>query len=105
MKSIGQTLIGPFGEAWMPAIAGSAFVVPLLFFVWMLTVIPRPSSMDESHRQERTVMNRSERWRYLRKFAWGLSPIIIVYLLANIIRSIRGDFARVTPNLNFGSAC
>lgn len=94
MKSIGQTLIGPFGEAWMPAIAGSAFVIPLLFFVWMLTMIPRPSNADESHRQARTVMNRSERWRYLRKFAWGLSPIIIVYLLANIIRSIRGDFAR-----------
>ncbi len=94
MKSLGQTLIAPFGEAWMPAIAGSVFVLPLLLFVWMLTQIPRPSHADEFHRQARTIMSRSDRWHYLRKYAWGLSPIIIVYLLANILRSIRGDFAR-----------
>ncbi len=94
MKSIGQALIEPVGEDWMPAVAGSLFVIPLLFFVWMLTMIPQPSLADESHRQARTVMRRTERWSYLTKYAWGLSPIIIVYLLANIIRSIRGDFAR-----------
>jgi hypothetical protein len=94
MKSVGQTLIAPFGESWMPAVAGSVFILPLLFFVWMLSQIPRPSQADESHRQVRTVMNGSDRWTYLRRYAWGLSPIIIVYLLANIIRSIRGDFAR-----------
>ena len=94
MKSVGQTLITPFGEAWMPAVAGSVFIFPLLFFVWMLSQIPRPNHADESQRQIRTVMSRSDRWAYLQKYAWGLSPIIIVYLLANIIRSIRGDFAR-----------
>lgn len=94
MKSIGQTLIEYLGEAWMPATAGALFTVPMLFFVWMLTAIPRPSQEDESCRQARIVMRKADRWRYLRKFAWGLSPIIIVYLLANIIRSIRGDFAR-----------
>ena len=94
MKSLGQTLIAPFGETWMPAVAGTVFVIPLLFFVWMLTQIPRPSQADESHRQVRTVMRRADRWHYLIKYAWGLSPIIIVYLLTNIIRSIRGDFAR-----------
>ena len=94
MKSVGQSLIGYCGEAWMPAFAGSVFVIPLLLFVWMLTQIPRPSHADESHRQTRTVMNRSDRWHYLRKYAWGLTPIITVYLLANILRSIRGDFAR-----------
>ncbi len=94
MKSIGQMLIAPFGEAWMPAVAGTVFVIPLLLFVWMLTQIPLPSLADESHRQVRTVMLRADRWHYLVKYAWGLTPIIIVYLLANIIRSIRGDFAR-----------
>lgn len=94
MKSIGQSLIATFGEAWMPAAAGCIFVVPLLAFVWMLTQIPRPSVADENNRQVRTVMNRTDRWHYLRKYAWGLSPIILVYLLASILRSIRGDFAR-----------
>jgi len=94
MKSVGQSFIAFSGEAWMPALAGSVFVIPLLFFVWMLTQIPRPSRADESHRQSRTVMNRSDRWFYLRKYAWGLTPIIMVYLLANMLRSIRGDFAR-----------
>ena len=94
MKSVGQSFISIAGEAWMPALAGTVFVIPLLFFVWMLTQIPRPSHADESQRQTRTVMNRSDRWHYLRKYAWGLTPIITVYLLANILRSIRGDFAR-----------
>ena len=94
MKSIGQSLLGSFGEFWMPAAAGSIFLVPLLFFVWMLTQIPRPSSLDESQRQVRTVMYRADRWYYFRKYAWGLSPIILVYLLTSILRSIRGDFAR-----------
>ena len=39
-------------------------------------------------------MNRSDRWLYLRNHIWGLAPIITVYLLANVLRSIRGDFAR-----------
>lgn len=78
----------------MPAIAGAVFVIPLLYFVWMLTQIPRPSQADESHRQVRTVMRRTDRWHYLSKYAWGRSPVIIVYLSANIIQSIRGDFAR-----------
>jgi len=94
MKSVGQSFIAYSGEAWMPALAGSVFVIPLLFFVWMLTQIPRPSLADESQRQTRTIMSRSDRWFYLRKYAWGLTPIIAVYLLANVLRSIRGDFAR-----------
>jgi len=64
MKSVGQTLITPFGEAWMPAVAGSVFILPLLFFVWMLAQIPRPSHADESQRQIRTVMSQSDRWAY-----------------------------------------
>lgn len=94
MKSVGQSLIATCGEDWMPAVAGSVFALPLCVFVWMLTQIPRPSQADESHRQVRTVMGGAARWQYLRKYLWGLTPIIVVYLLANILRSIRGDFAR-----------
>lgn len=94
MKSIGQELLKSFGESWMPAAAGSIFIVPLLIFVWMLTQIPHPSQADEHNRQARTIMDGKSRWQYLRKYALGLSPIILVYLLANILRSIRGDFAR-----------
>lgn len=94
MKSIGQEMLKSFGEAWMPAAAGSIFVIPLLVFVWMLARIPQPNAMDEHNRQARTVMDGKSRWDYLRRFALGLTPIIIVYLLANILRSIRGDFAR-----------
>ncbi len=94
MKTIGQSLVASMGESWMPATAGAVFIVPLLFFVWMLAQIPRPTHVDEAQRQARTTMDSAQRWRYFRRYAWGLLPIIFVYLLATILRSIRGDFAR-----------
>lgn len=94
MKSIGQLLIPVVGEFAMPAVAGACFVPPLLLCVWMLSRIPRPDAADERQRQPRVTMDRAARLDYLRRYGIALAPIVLIYLFATILRSVRGDFAR-----------
>jgi len=93
-KSVGASLL-EFGvsESWMPSIAGLLFLPPLVFFVWMLTRVPQPSSSDVAERTERVPMNGAERWRFFTRYAAGLTFLLLAYLLITILRSIRADFA------------
>jgi len=94
MKSIGGYLLNAgCPEPWMPALAGALYVLPLGLFVWMLSVIPRPSVADEAARSVRQPIDRKQRLEFLRKYGWGLFPIVGIYLLTTILRSFRGDFA------------
>jgi hypothetical protein len=94
MKSVGEFLLQKgVSQYWMPAGAGALFVIPLVICVTMLSCIPRPSKKDEAERSERTPLNRRERWAFLREYGLVLVPIIVVYLLATVLRSIRGDFS------------
>ncbi len=77
----------------MPAVAGSLFIVPLTICVYMLSKVPPPSSSDSLHRSERVTLDRDQRWALLRRFAVGLVPLTILYLLVTILRSVRADFA------------
>lgn len=93
-KSVGALLLqAGVPEFWMPFAAGLLFLPPLLGFAWMLTRIPAPSAQDVALRSERTPMNGGERWRLFRRYAPGLSLVILVYLLITILRSVRADFA------------
>jgi hypothetical protein len=94
-RSVGAYLLqAGVSEHWMPFTAGLLFVPPLLLFTWMLTRIPRPSRQDVAARSERTPMNGAERWSFFRRYAAGLTMLVLVYLLITILRSVRGDFAR-----------
>ncbi len=93
MKSLGKSFVPGVGEEWMPVTTGAIFILPLCLFVWMLSRIPRPNHQDQVHRQIRTTLSKADRWNYLRRYGWGLLPIIVIYLLATIMRSMRGDFA------------
>jgi hypothetical protein len=64
-----------------------------MLFTWMLTRIPRPSRQDVAARSERAPMNRAERRDLFRRYALGLTLIVLVYLLITILRSVRADFA------------
>src|SRR5262249_18658496 len=49
-KSAGAWLLSRgISERWMPSAAGVLFLLPLLFFVWMLTPIPSPRDDDVAH--------------------------------------------------------
>jgi hypothetical protein len=94
-KSAGAFLLdAQVSEYWMPFLAGLLFVPPLLLFTWMLARIPRPSRQDVAARSERTPMNGAERWDFFRRYAAGLTLLVLVYLLITILRSVRADFAR-----------
>ncbi len=93
-KSVGTWLLGQgVGDRWMPALAGLAFVPPLLTFVWMLSRIPPPDRVDVALRSERNAMSRVDRSRLVRRHGTGLFLIVSAYFLVTIARSIRADFA------------
>jgi hypothetical protein len=93
-KSVGTWLLNhDIPEDWMPSVAGALFLLPLGLCVAMLAQIPPPTHRDTHARAERSTMNRADRWALLRCYAWGLVPIIVIYLVVTILRSIRADFA------------
>lgn len=93
-KSAGAALLqAGVSEFWMPFLSGLLFTPPLLFFSWMLSRIPRPSSLDVAARSERAPMSRAERWAFFRRYATGLTLLILMFLLITILRSVRADFS------------
>lgn len=93
-KSLGTWLLQrQIPEDWMPALAGALFLVPLSVCVWMLARIPPPGEADVAARAARYPMNREERWRFLRRYGFGILMLVIVYLLVTVLRSVRADFA------------
>jgi hypothetical protein len=94
VKSAGAALLQVgVSEYWMPSLTGLLFVPPLLLFTWMLTRIPQPSAQDVAARSERAPMNGVERRDFFRRYAVGLTLLVLVYLLITILRSVRADFA------------
>jgi hypothetical protein len=93
-KSVGASLL-EYGvsEAWMPFTAGLLFVPFLLFFAWMLTRVAAPSVHDVAARSARTPMTAAERRRFFRRYAVGLTLVVLVFLLITVLRSVRSDFA------------
>ena len=93
-KSVGTVLLNiGVTENWMPFVAGGVFVVPTLIFIAMLSRVPKPSIADVTSRSERSPMQKSDRWNFFLKFAPGLTGIILIYLFATLMRSVRADFA------------
>tara|TARA_A100001391_G_scaffold195868_1_gene173682 strand:- start:3992 stop:5371 length:1380 start_codon:yes stop_codon:yes gene_type:complete len=95
VKSVGRSLISSHGidTFWMPCLTGFIFVVPLLFFVWMLSQIPPPSPTDEALRCKRSPMDRRQRRQFWRRHAGGLTGLLSIYVLLTLVRSLRDDFA------------
>ena len=95
VKSVGASLIQDYqvSEFWMPVITGFLFVPPLLLFVFMLKQIPRPNQHDVLHRSVRTPMDGKARWELFWRHRWGLSALVLIYLLLTIGRTIRDDYA------------
>ncbi|QDV27805.1 DUF5690 family protein [Aureliella helgolandensis] len=93
-KSVGKALleagVPPF---WMPSAAGALFLLPLLVFVWMLQQIPLPDEADKQARSERLPLTSQERRAFFMRHAWGLTPLLMMFLLVTVLRSIRSDFA------------
>jgi hypothetical protein len=93
-KSVGKALLDAgVSQFWMPAAAGGLFLLPLVGFVWMLNQIPQPTVADVAARSERTPLTSAERHAFFHRYAWGLTPLLAMFLLVTVLRSIRSDFA------------
>ncbi|MVM35191.1 hypothetical protein GO755_34525 [Spirosoma sp. HMF4905] len=93
-KSIGAMLLSwGISENWMPFLAGLIFMVPILVCIGMLSVVPLPSAADIEKRSARLPMTGADRTYFFRKYMPGLLGIILIYLFATLLRSIRADFA------------
>ena len=93
-KSVGINILNwGISETWMPFFAGLIYVIPLLFFVWMLTQIPKPSQQEIADRSEREPMSQSDRLQVVKQLWPGILSISLLYLCASLLRGIRSDFA------------
>lgn len=93
-KSVGKALLeAGVSHFWMPATVGLIFSIPLLIFVWMLTQIRQPTVADVAARSERHTLTSHDRWSFFNKYAGGLVPLLLMFLLVTVVRSIRSDFA------------
>ena len=83
----------PVSETWMPILAGSFFVVPMIFFTWLLNHLPAPTQSDIAMRTVRKPMTKEERRCFVAMFMPGIVTIVITYVLLTILRDFRDNFA------------
>lgn len=94
LKTIGRTLIEKVGisDFWMPFTTGALFIPLVLFFVWMLTMIPKPSEKDLEERSEREAMTPEDRKTLLQQYGLGILGFVLAYTLLTICRDFRDNF-------------
>ncbi len=106
VKAVGAAML-EYGVAvtWMPFVTGILFWPVLLVAVWMLAVLPPPSADDEAARTRREPMDGPARTAFLKRFAPGLIPLTLLYVLLTAFRDFRDNFAaELWEALGYGSA-
>jgi len=95
VKAVGKYTMDAWGvpEFWMPATTGLLFLVPLLVFVWMLSLVPPPNESDVLNRTVRVPMNRDHRRTVLRSMFWGISLLVAAHMMLTAARDYRDQFA------------
>ncbi len=95
VKSVAQWLSLHFAvtEWWLPFFTGLVFIVPLIFFLYLLHKIPPPSPEDIALRVQRPPMDKQQRRIFFNGFKPGLILLIITYVFLTIFRDIRDNFA------------
>jgi hypothetical protein len=92
-------------EVWMPFVSCCLFLVPLLFFLFLLDKIPPPSEVDIQFRTKRQPMDSSSRWKFWLTFWPGIILFVLAYMLLTIFRDCRDNFsAEVWKTLGYGNS-
>lgn len=79
-------------EFWMPAFMGLLFFPLFLLFVWMLSVIPKPTAEDVALRTERQPMTRADKRLAMRRFGFPIVCLVIFYATLVVVRDFRDNF-------------
>lgn len=94
VKSVGSYLMLDWSvsEYWMPFATATVFFPLLGLSVWMLSQVPPPNPQDIAHRKKREPMTKSDRKALLHALGFGLTLLIIGYILLTILRDLRDSF-------------
>jgi MFS family permease len=94
VKTTGRMLMDGFhiNEYFMPFCTGALFVIPLLFFVWCMELLPPPSQKDRQLRAERVPMSARERRSFFICFLPGIILTVMIYVMLTMMRDIRDNF-------------
>ncbi|MBQ4847939.1 DUF5690 family protein [Pseudoalteromonas sp. MMG005] len=105
VRTVGQWLIIALdvSELWMPAATGAIFLPLLVLSVMCLNSIPPPTSEDEAARQQRLPMNGAQRWAFFKRYWFGITVLILSFLLFTGFRDFRDNFsAEIWQALGYG---
>ncbi|NBB76011.1 MAG: hypothetical protein GVY02_01410 [Bacteroidetes bacterium] len=94
-RSAGTYVMENWGvsEFAMPFVTGLLFLLPLLFFVWMLNQVPPPGEKDVQMRVKRVPMSKHERWSFFYQYAAGIVVLTFTYMGLTAYRDLRDNYA------------
>lgn len=96
VKTIGKFVMDDWhiSEYWMPFVTGSLFILPLLFFIFLLEKLPGPDKEDQFLKTKRIPLTPRKRKKIFLKFAFPIIILVIFYVMLTAFRDFRDNFAR-----------
>ena len=105
VKDIGRWLMSAheIDQFWMPFVTGCLFLIPFLLSAYLLNRLPEPSRDDRLLRMERSTMDGSQRWAFIRQFLPGMVMLMIAYFFLTAYRDFRDNFGvEIFDQLGYG---
>ena len=105
VKDIGRWLMSAheIDQFWMPFVTGCLFLMPFLLSAYLLNRLPDPSRDDWLARMERSTMDGSQRWAFIRQFLPGMVMLMIAYFFLTAYRDFRDNFGvEIFDQLGYG---
>lgn len=96
VKSVGLLVMENWSvsQFWMPAVTGALFLIPFVFFAWLLNKMPAPTEEDKNLRTERKPMSGKDRKKVFLTFFFPIVILVIFYTLLTALRDFRDNFSR-----------
>jgi MFS family permease len=96
VKTVGKFVMDDWhiSEFWMPFVTGSLFILPLLFFLFLLEKLPNPDKEDQLLKTKRIPLTAKKRKKIFLKFAFPIIILVIFYVMLTAFRDFRDNFAR-----------
>ncbi|MCE6990863.1 DUF5690 family protein [Dyadobacter sp. CY323] len=85
-------IVPAVSEFWMPFLMGLLFLPLFLLFVWMLSVIPKPTAEDIRLRTERLPMTKEDKQLVMRQLGFPIICLVMFYATLVIVRDFRDNF-------------
>ncbi len=93
VKDVGRSILSQgVPEYWMPFVTGAGFLPFFMLSAFVLDMLPDPNRADIEERVLRRPMTGKERWDFIRRFAVGLSLLLVVYFALTAYRDFRDNY-------------